>query len=219
MKFYHYSSNPDLKVNDIVNKDQLVVAKPKGLWLGIEDDEYSWDEWAKDDYPSFFEGSPHKYHVEVAEKALLKIDNNEAFDAFVYQYGYHSSLLNPDPRAARKIMPSEPMRDLMMANILNPVHINWEAVAMEYEGIVIAPYLVERRGIDGFFYNSWDCACACIWSKEVILDIKPFAEAAMASTGGAESDGARAPESVSPFRDEGGAAGSATQLEEASTLF
>lgn len=47
---------------------------------------------------------------------------------------------------------------------------DWAAVAKEYSGIAIAPYLWERR-MDGpvsDWYYTWDAASACIWDLSAI---------------------------------------------------
>ena len=45
--------------------------------------------------------------------------------------------------------------------------INWLAVARDYDGILIAPYCYTRRmTLD--WYNTWDCASACVWNARAI---------------------------------------------------
>jgi len=53
-------------------------------------------------------------------------------------------------------------------------NINWPAVAEKYDGIIIAPYIWQRRlsdNPDHFWYYGWDCASGCIWNTEVIEEI------------------------------------------------
>ena len=51
-----------------------------------------------------------------------------------------------------------------------PYRINWRTVAEQYQGIVINPYLWERR-LDGpvsDWYYGWDCASGCFWDLSSI---------------------------------------------------
>jgi hypothetical protein len=63
--------------------------------------------------------------------------------------------------------------------------INWKYLASDYAGIVIEPYVWERRldGDSGWYYG-WDCASGCIWDLSVItkfelMDIHPAVIAAI----------------------------------------
>lgn len=46
--------------------------------------------------------------------------------------------------------------------------INWPAVAIEYQGVIVAPYSWERRNS---WYYPWDCASGCIWDAAAIESI------------------------------------------------
>ena len=55
--------------------------------------------------------------------------------------------------------------------------IDWRLVAEEWQGIVIAPYLWERRfDSDARWYYSWDCASGCIWDHRAIAAIELIGE-------------------------------------------
>jgi hypothetical protein len=45
--------------------------------------------------------------------------------------------------------------------------IDWNKVAEEYQGIIIAPYRWEHR-LDMMWYYGWDCASGCIWDSKAI---------------------------------------------------
>lgn len=50
--------------------------------------------------------------------------------------------------------------------------INWEAVAREYQGIIIAPYLHEYRLSKKVpWYYDWDIASGCIWDLNAIESV------------------------------------------------
>jgi hypothetical protein len=54
--------------------------------------------------------------------------------------------------------------------------IQWNAVAQLYSGIIIAPYIWERRmSRDTMWYYGWDCASGCIWDADAIADIRLIA--------------------------------------------
>jgi hypothetical protein len=44
--------------------------------------------------------------------------------------------------------------------------INWPAVAAEYDGIIVSPYIWDRRlsgPVRCMWYYPWDCASGCLW--------------------------------------------------------
>ena len=49
--------------------------------------------------------------------------------------------------------------------------IDWPRLYELYDGIIISPYLYERRLGDTVWYYGWDCASGCIWNVEVIKSI------------------------------------------------
>lgn len=53
--------------------------------------------------------------------------------------------------------------------------IDWDAVAGTYQGIIITPYIWERRLGDSAWYYSWDCASGCIWDPAAIGSLRVFA--------------------------------------------
>jgi hypothetical protein len=48
--------------------------------------------------------------------------------------------------------------------------INWVEVAKDYDGIEIAPYIIEAR-FEYHWYYGWDVASGCIWNKDAITSI------------------------------------------------
>jgi hypothetical protein len=48
--------------------------------------------------------------------------------------------------------------------------IDWQAVADDYAGCIIAPYNWEYR-LNLMWYYGWDCASGCIWDARVIESI------------------------------------------------
>jgi len=51
--------------------------------------------------------------------------------------------------------------------------VDWISVAKRYSGILITPYLWDRRfDVASAWYYSWDCASGCIWDKSAILGME-----------------------------------------------
>ncbi len=48
--------------------------------------------------------------------------------------------------------------------------MNWVEVAKDYDGIEIAPYIIEAR-FEYDWYYGWDVASGCIWNKDAITSI------------------------------------------------
>ncbi len=50
---------------------------------------------------------------------------------------------------------------------------DWTAVAQCYDGILIAPYIWERRMSSHCdWYHLWDCASGCIWNAHAVKGIR-----------------------------------------------
>ena len=57
---------------------------------------------------------------------------------------------------------------------LDQVWIDWTAVARDFDGLVIAPYVWSRRlHPASHWYYGWDCASGCIWDAEVVGSVSP----------------------------------------------
>jgi hypothetical protein len=54
--------------------------------------------------------------------------------------------------------------------------IDWGAVALDYDGIEIVPYLWQRRHhkATGWYYG-WDCACGVTWKPSAVIRAMTFA--------------------------------------------
>lgn len=54
------------------------------------------------------------------------------------------------------------------------IWLDWAAIGKLYDGIIIAPYLWERRLNGGaMWYYGWDCASGCIWNPRAISEVNP----------------------------------------------
>lgn len=128
--------------------------KPRGLWVSVEGNGDGWSDWCRDEQFGG-EGLAFEHEVVLAEDAhLLWLSTAEHLDAFTVEYG-------------TPMYPAEPT--------IRHRGIDWPGVAKVYQGIVIAPYLWERRlDPDTFWYYGWDCASGCIWDLTAIARLELF---------------------------------------------
>jgi hypothetical protein len=62
--------------------------------------------------------------------------------------------------------------------------INWAGVAKDYQGVIIAPFVWDRRLHDAYsWYYTWDCASGCIWDAAAIERVEPLFTAAALGLG------------------------------------
>lgn len=112
--------------------------KPKGFWYECDGD---WRRWCQSEQPDWI-ADRLIYEVELDPALrLCVIRTANELDAFHHAY----SLPADYPRLTE-----------------TP---DWSAVAVQYDGLEIAPYLWDRR-LDGDahgWYYSWDCASGVLW--------------------------------------------------------
>lgn len=128
-----------------------VFTKPAGFWVSVE---------GEDDWPAFCrEGLPpgrcaHAYEVSLASAAnILWLRTPEELDRFTESFGFVSEF---EARMGARWPHSQPSRS-----------IDWQAVAGEYDGIIIPTYQWSRRNTLDWYYT-WDCASGCVWNLDVI---------------------------------------------------
>ncbi len=143
MRFYHYSSS-SFVLDASRRYEQRDHFKPKGLWLSAESGhEDGWKDWCESE--SFaLESLAHRTQIFLHPDAnVLRIKDASALEEFSRRYYRHVD---------------HSLRE-----------IDWSTVASLYAGIIIAPYIYEKRlDHDVFWYYSWDCASACIWDLSVV---------------------------------------------------
>jgi hypothetical protein len=152
----HYSHGPlDPKPRDFGQPDKKPgwgkPMKPEGLWVSIpgEDD---WPSWCRSEE---FATERLRVCTKVVlwPHANLKLIENEAqIIQFDDEYGFDWDIGGSGMTSRR---------------------INWQRVAMDYDGIVIAPYVwscrlpmemgTPRSRVSDWYYP-WDCASGCIWN-------------------------------------------------------
>jgi hypothetical protein len=124
--------------------------KPRGLWISVENKgSFGWKAWClSEDFRVSELTKPHLIILK-PEANILMISSVEEFDKFHEQF---KEVLSPG---------------------LSMYNIKWAEVAKRWDGLIIAPYLWERRlGMELLWYYGWDCASGCIWHGRTIKEIK-----------------------------------------------
>lgn len=153
----HYAHRPVTldrsRVYTQPNPDQY--QKPRGLWVSVRGDD-DWPTWCLgEDFR--IEGLRFAHTVTLAAGSYLRwIRSVPELDAFHDEYATPNDFdmrYHPDERGYWGI--------------------NWWQVARCYDGIVIAPYLRERRlSRTCQWYYTWDCASGCIWNLDAIQSLQ-----------------------------------------------
>ena len=119
--------------------------KPRGLWYGVGS---AWVDWMVSE--RWWPSPPRFVSVATRPARILRINNLDAFDNFCSNYGSG--------------------QNAWLACDLNK-GIHWRRIALEYDGIEIAPYLDDRRlDYACAWYYTWDCASGCIWRGDVTVE-------------------------------------------------
>lgn len=142
--------------------------KPRGCWI-TDDTEDCWRAWCRAE--SFcLEGLTHKHEVNLDESKILILRSPWELDDFTAEFGV-DVWWGPDGHPRK-------YRDRCVA---------WEKVAEAYDGLIITPYIWERRMSDEYrWYYTWDCASGCIWRVRAIksidlIEVSPVPERAEAA--------------------------------------
>jgi hypothetical protein len=125
--------------------------KPCGTWI-TDDSEHCWREWCTAE--NFIrEKITHKHRVILDETNILFLRCAYDLDDFTRDFGV-DIWWGPD---------GHPRKHMNRC-------IEWEKVSGVYDGIIITPYIWERR-MDLNWYYTWDCASGCIWNVRAIKAI------------------------------------------------
>ena len=141
MKLIHYSKERLSHLYSV--PDQLAdplhgwrAWKPRGLWLSIEGNGDGWLDWVRSEdwrVDQYTIGT----ELELLEpQRVLHISSVGELDDFSNQYVARQGTIVEAP--------------------------DWQRVAASYKGIIIAPYIYERR-LSCDWYYPWDCASGCVW--------------------------------------------------------
>lgn len=148
MKLSHYSRKPIDTVLSFNQRSSYVGCfKPIGLWVSVDGPD-DWPRWCES---AEYDGcGPYHYAVDVDLGKVLVVTSVEGLDIFHQEY-------------------SATVCDM-------PYAIDWSAVADDYDGIIIAPCLWERRPTY-LWHCGWSCASGCIWNARAVLALTLVEEA------------------------------------------
>lgn len=144
-QLWHYAEGPVvLDGRSYAQSAELTVyGKPKGIWVSVagEDD---WPSWCRAE--SFaIERLTFGHLVSLRPDAnVLWLQSGADLGRFESQFG----------------------REKDWGSWREPC-IDWQAVAAQYDGIIIAPYQWGSR-LSRQWYYGWDCASGCIWNTAAI---------------------------------------------------
>lgn len=153
LKLIHYTLRP---VKEMYHAPQSrpPLYKPKGLWVSAEGYGDTWLDYLVS-AGQLRDGLLMQEVLLSPDANILRIRTTEEFDAFETDY------------VARQ-------KHFRIYGL-----ISWLSVARSCQGIVIAPWIDDRRwgstpsGLRGGWYWGWDCACGCIWDPEAVESIGP----------------------------------------------
>lgn len=156
MHFTHHSKNRVVTLDLEYRQDTNLFFKPTGLWIS-RDGPDSWEEWCKHNSERLL--GQFKHGVAVRPEANLLW------------------ILSP----AQLLDFTEKYKDREKLSFLQSHNIKWDAVASDYDGIMIIPYIYSCR-LDPHcsWYYGWDCASGCIWNREMIAGVYFLEERAAA---------------------------------------
>lgn len=141
--------------------------KPRGIWLSVKG-QYDWPEWCNDN-EFYLEEIATEHRVTLWPTAnILRISNHVELDDFHEKYRIPNPVydrLEKDDEDHQADYPWRPYKRRYD-------NIDWGAVAAEYDGIIITPYLWNRRLEGPMWYYGWDAASGCIWNLQAVRKIE-----------------------------------------------
>lgn len=145
MTLLHYSGEPFALDRDRVYRGPSRHSfKPVGLWVSVQGAD-DWEAWCR---AEDFDIEKLTYVTEIVpgpSANILRIDN---------------------PDDLRRLTVKYPQADPPRLAGFGPVP-DWERIAADFDGIVIAPYQWRER-LNLHWYYGWDCASGCIWNLAAI---------------------------------------------------
>ena len=151
MRLTHYSNDPfDLNPDyPYLQPNPHFLRKPSGLWVSVDEAEYGWPEFCKDEFHWPTLENPKKFEL-IDKSNVIIIENTHDLLQFqkVYQakYGHSEHPLWFEPA------------------------VDWPRVAKDADGIIVNPY---ERYFDAPlpWHSRWDCSSGCIWNLSVLKEI------------------------------------------------
>lgn len=147
LELYHFTDNPNWKLDRSISYIQIQNYKPDGLWLSdenIDNGQSGWYQWCINN-EFMLNNLTYKYKVIVNIEKICVISNINQLLSFDKKYKQKNKKI---------VFPK----------------INWEIVSKDYNGIVITPY--QYRNLELMWHSLWDVSSGCIWDLDSIVDIK-----------------------------------------------
>ena len=150
MRLLHYSWKP-LEPLEKREQPRGNTHKPHGLWVSVEGDD-DWPTWCNSENFAL-DGLGVVHEIVLCPGApVLRISDPAALMTFHRRYA-----TGHEPRYA----------------------FDWYRVALDYQGLIIAPYIWEMRmSEEVLWYYTWDCASGCIWDPAAIESVTVLESAA-----------------------------------------
>jgi hypothetical protein len=154
MRFLHYSAEPLTVVRSVVQEPGAMSGeKPDGLWFCAGSGEDGWKQVCES---AGYDPRRLKFVAEILFKPtadIMHVIGLDGMDAFTKKYSFAAKWASGTRRH----------------------DIDWFRVAEEFQGIIIAPYVLNRRfDAHDRWYTSWDCASGCVWDADAVLELKPM---------------------------------------------
>jgi hypothetical protein len=152
-----YTRGPAVGLRSATPEEQLLSiafgGKPIGTWLSVPaGGGPDWPQWCRREAWRL-EHLAYCHTLTLDTSRVLMVDSLAKLDALHASLELHPAM--PEPLVPRRGMLMFP---------------DWRPFAGRYAGIVIAPYQVERRH-DYVWYNTWDCASACVWDPSALTHV------------------------------------------------
>ena len=148
-------------------EDRHGCGKPVGLWVSVKgDDDWWWwchDRAGDDDEPFEAESFAHAYRVHLAPgHNVLHIQSGQELEEFHTAYAAPTEF--EDHMAEHFGHFGEEFLRLRWP-------IDWAKVALDCQGLIIAPYQWNHR-LSMMWYYGWDCSSGCIWDLSAIKSVE-----------------------------------------------
>jgi hypothetical protein len=122
----------------------MLHRKPAGLWFSVDDGPGGWRAWCQ---AKKCTRASFNFLTEIILKPgaqMLVVSDAAGIDDITARYGSDGSRL-----------------------------VDWPAVAKHWQGIIAAPWIVERSYTRrAGWYETWDCDCGCVWDADAVARLR-----------------------------------------------
>lgn len=145
MELSHFTTKPLKTIRNIKQVEtRSCYSKPQGFWVSV-DGENDWQEWCASEMSEWITPATKRYRIALADNAnILSLPQDMGIGQFEAMFCVEKTVDRFKEQA-----------------------IDWQKVAKQYDGIIIAPYQWEHR-LSSDWYYPWDCASGCIWNPRAI---------------------------------------------------